>query len=285
MSSSESDFKDIINYYDCTRSDYRVAWDDSPMPAVHFGYYITNTEKHVDALMNTNKVLADRINIQPGEKVLDAGCGKGGSSFWLASNREVKAVGITPVLSQIEDCKAQAQLLNLTDKTTFVQADYCNTPFEDQSFNVVWACESLCHAKDKSKFYNEAFRLLRPGGRIIIAEYVRNDRPLQSDEEELLKSWLNSWAIDDIDTQSEHLAHASAAGFKHISIDDVTEHMDKSLNKLHNNSRKWLKLSRLLNLLKIRSNVQQQNMVASIIQYQALKKNLWHYAFISALKE
>lgn len=284
MSSSESEFKDIINYYDHTRSDYRVAWDDSPMPAVHFGYYITNTEKHVDALMNTNKVLADRVNIKPGEKVLDAGCGKGGSSFWLATHRDVETVGITPVFSQIEDCKAQAQILNLVDKTTFVQADYCNTPFEDQSFDVVWACESLCHAKDKSKFYKEAFRLLRPGGRIIIAEYVRNERPLKREEEDLLMSWLNKWAIDDIDTGKEHLAHATAAGFHHIFIDDVTEHMEKSLQKLHDNSRKWLKLSRLLNMLKIRSDVQQENMVASITQYQALKKKLWHYAFISAEK-
>lgn len=284
MSNTDPDFKDIVKYYDHTRSDYRVAWDDSPMPAVHFGYYITHTEKHVDALMNTNKVLADRVNIKPDEKVLDAGCGKGGSSFWLATHRDVEAVGITPVLSQIEDCRTQAQYLNLTDKTTFVQADYCNTPFDDQSFDVVWACESLCHAQDKSKFYTEAFRLLKPGGRIIIAEYVRNERPLKEDQEHLLKSWLNRWAIKDIDTESEHYNYASASGFKHISIEDVTRNMEKSLLKLHNNAKKWLKLSRLLNLLKIRSDVQQENMVASINQYKALEEKLWHYVFISAEK-
>lgn len=282
---AESDFKDVIEYYDKTRFDYRVAWDNSPTPAVHFGFYRTNTESHTNALMNTNEVLADLAKIQAGDKVLDAGCGKGGSSFWLIQNKAAKATGITPVQSQIDDCNAQAKILKLEEESSFVLADYCNTPFEDASFDVIWACESLCHAKEKAAFYKEAYRLLKPGGRLIIAEYIRSERPLSSKGEGMLMSWLNRWAIDDIDTKEEHFDHASKAGFQDIKIDDVTPNMEKSLRKLYENSKKWTWLSILMKFVRVRTQVQHDNLDASIVQYEALKSNCWFYAFISAQKK
>ena len=48
-----------------------------------------------------NRVLADRAGIRPGQRVLDAGCGVGGSSLWLAEQRGAAVVGITPVASQV----------------------------------------------------------------------------------------------------------------------------------------------------------------------------------------
>lgn len=280
-----SDFKDIIEYYDKTRFDYRVAWDNSPTPAVHFGFYRTNTESHTNALMNTNEVLAEIANIKPGEKVLDAGCGKGGSCFWLVQHKSIEATGITPVQTQIDDCNTQRESLNLQKETSFVLADYCNTPFPDASFDVVWACESLCHAKNKADFYKEAYRLLKPGGRIIIAEYLRTERPLNVNGEKMLMSWLNRWAIDDIDTKKEHLLHAKEAGFHDVKIDDVTANMEKSLRKLYENSKKWTWLSILMKFFKVRTQVQHDNLDASIVQYEALKNDCWFYAFISAKKE
>lgn len=284
MAIDRSNFKEVIDYYDQTRFDYRVSWDNSPTPAVHFGFYDDQSDSHTAALMNTNRVLAEWVNIQEGDRVLDAGCGKGGSCFWLAINKNVESVGITPVQSQIADCNAQAKVLQLTDKTDFVLADYCDTPFEDQSFDVVWACESLCHAKEKAAFYKEAYRLLKPGGRIIIAEYLRAARPLKSAQEDLLKSWLNRWAILDLDTAKEHQSHASNAGFQAIKIQDVTKNMKVSLRNLHRNSTNWLWFSKILKFFGIRSKIQHDNMYASIRQYEALEDKLWFYSFISAKK-
>lgn len=285
MAIEKEKFQDIIDYYDHTRFDYRVAWDNSPTPAVHFGFYDDTVSKHTDALMNTNKVLADWAKIKAGDKVLDAGCGKGGSSFWLALNRKAEAVGITPVQSQIDDCNLQRKELELEDQTSFVLADYCNTPFADESFDVVWALESLCHAKDKSLFYKEAYRVLKPGGRLIIAEYYRTKRPHNYEEEKLLASWLNRWAIEDIDTEGEHLQHATKAGFQNIQITDVTKNTQVSLRNLHNNSKNWLWFSKLLQLVRVRSRIQHDNQYASIQQYKALQQKLWFYAFLFAEKK
>ena len=280
----QKSLKNIIDYYDQTRFDYRVAWDNSLTPAVHFGFYDDKASDHTNALMNTNRVLADLVGIREGERVLDAGCGKGGSCFWLAINRGVEAVGITPVQTQIDDCKAQAAKLQLENQTSFYLADYCEMPFDANSFDVVWACESLCHAEEKLAFYQEAYRVLKPGGRLVIAEYLRTKRPLQPQEEQLLMAWLNRWAILDIDTEQEHFNNAQKAGFESIKIQDVTKNTRTSLRNLHRNSTNWLWFSALLRFLRLRTKIQHNNQRASITQYQALEQKLWFYSFITAKK-
>ncbi len=284
MAKSSKNLASVIEYYDKTRFDYRVSWDDSETPAVHFGFYDDGAEKHADALQNTNRHLATQAKIKAGDHVLDAGCGRGGSCFWVAQNMGAKATGITPVQSQISDCKIGAKKLNLEQKVDFVLADYCNMPFEDQTFDVVWACESLCHAEDKSLFYQEAYRVLKPGGRLIIAEYLRSDRPLSLKGEKLLHSWLDTWAIPDIDTKDEHVAHAQSAGFDQFEVQDVTNKTRTSLRNLHRNASNWTWFSKILQLLSLRTKVQHQNMIGSIRQFEALEKGFWFYSVMLGQK-
>src|ERR1700710_2875582 len=139
----------IVGYYDETWLDYRILWLNKDNLAVHFGYTDGSTRTHTDALKNMNRVLADRVRIQPGERVLDAGCGVGGSSLWLATERGADVVGITPVASQVAHARRFAALRGLGDRVTFAQADYTNTNFPDASFDVIWSLESLCHASEK----------------------------------------------------------------------------------------------------------------------------------------
>ena len=64
---------------------------------------------HRQALVRNNEVLADIAAVQPGERVLDAGCGVGGSSCWLAQHREATVVGITLVPDQVARARAIAR--------------------------------------------------------------------------------------------------------------------------------------------------------------------------------
>lgn len=274
----------IVGYYDETWIDYRVLWLNRDNLAVHFGYTDESTRGHTDALKNMNRVLADRVTVQPGERVLDAGCGVGGSSLWLAAQRNAEVVGITLVARQVAMARSYAAQRGLSDRVRFEQADFTATPFPDESFDVVWAVESLCHAPDKAAFYREAARLLRPGGRVVMADFVRVARPLDPTGEKLLREWLDGWAVPDIDTSSEHLGHLAAVGFTEPRLDDVTAHTRPSLRRLYRMAYWTYPLAVFGRVTGIRSAVQHGNVIASIRQYQALRHDAWFYSILSATK-
>ena len=280
----ETRFESLIQYYDQTWFDYNVAWWNQENLAVHFGFYDRQASTHAKALLNTNRILALETGIRKGEKVLDAGCGRGGSSFWLADQLQVEVTGISPVKSQIKAAIQKATELKLKGKVRFLQGDYSQTPFPDNSFDVVWALESLCHADQKINFYQEAYRILKPGGRIIIAEYIRTRRPLSLSDEALLKAWCNSWAIPDLDTRSEHIAHAKAAGFSGFEVQDFTRYSWVSLKNLHKISRRWIWIGWLLYYLRIRSKVQHNNHRGGIWQFELLQNGGWFYGVLKGRK-
>lgn len=272
----------LVAYYDETWLDYRFFWLNEKTLSVHFGYTDETTSDHADSLLNMNRILADRVGIRQGEQVLDAGCGVGGSSLWLAQQRGAEVIGITPVASQVVQARRFAEQRKLTTHVRFEQADYTNTLFPSASFDVVWSLESLCHAQDKAAFYREAARLLRPGGRLVIAEYMRMARPFGTSGERLLHKWLDGWAIPDLDTSDEHRCSMSAAGFGSIQIDDVTAYTRPSLRRLYRITFWSYPLAVLGRAVGIRSFVQHGNVLGSLHQYQALERNLWFYSVILA---
>jgi tocopherol O-methyltransferase len=272
----------IVGYYDETWLDYRMLWLNRDNLAVHFGYTDDSTRGHADALKNVNRVLADRVQIQPGERVLDAGCGVGGSSLWLATERSARVVGITLAARQVAMARSHAARRGLTDRVHFDVADFTATPFPDASFDIVWAVESLCHAPRKAAFYQEAARLLRPGGRVVVADFIRAARPLDPTGEQLLHEWLDGWAVPDIDTSAEHLGHLAAAGFTDARLDDVTVHTRPSLRRLYRMAYWTYPLAVLGRVTGIRSEVQHGNVIGSIRQYQALRHGAWFYSILSA---
>lgn len=276
--------KSIVAYYDNTWLDYRVLWINKKDRALHFGYYETFKETHSEALIKLNQQMAQRAGISGSDNVLDAGCGQGGSSLWLAANIGCQVVGVTLVPHQQEVASREAKVRKLESRAQFFVKDYLETDFEDRRFTVIWACESLCHAPSKKKFYQEAFRMLAPGGRLIIAEYIRHDRNNTPEDEAIMQNWLNGWSMPDLDTWDEHVQSMQDAGFEQIHAEDVTVHVQPSLNGLYKMSKKLLGMGKILNFLKIRNDIMHHNQVASMSQYEALTKKLWYYCIYSASK-
>ncbi|MGB5941784.1 MAG: methyltransferase domain-containing protein [Leeuwenhoekiella sp.] len=277
--------KAIVDYYDHTKLDYRLLWFSKGPRSVHFGYYEKGIKSHGEALLNLNRVMAKKAKVSSGDKILDAGCGQGGSSVWLAKNYDVEVNGVTIVPHQVAVAKRESAKRGLGEKVSFSVQDYCSTHFEDESFSVIWACESMCHAQDKLDFYKEAYRLLKPGGRLISADYIRRKRPLSPQGENLLHDWLDGWSIKDLDTHAEHKQHAKTCGFSHFEINDITANTRPSLQHLHSMSRKLWNLGKLLKKIGLRNEINHGNQYASIKQYEALEQDLWYYGLIHLKKD
>jgi len=128
----------IIQYYNDTEQDYQSIWHHklSGPPALHFGYYDEKATRHKEALYRVNEILADMADIKPGDKVLDAGCGLGHAAIWLARERKAVATGISIVKEQTDKALLYARESGV-EGVSFIHADYLNTPFDNESFDVV----------------------------------------------------------------------------------------------------------------------------------------------------
>jgi cyclopropane fatty-acyl-phospholipid synthase-like methyltransferase len=274
----------VVAYYDHTWVDYRLVWLNERNLAIHFGYDDGGARSHAESLLSTNRVMADLADIRPGDRVLDAGCGVAGSSIWLAENRGATVVGISLGGAQLDIARAKVAKRGLTESLALQRADFTATGFPAGSFDVVWALESVCHAPRKADFYRESARLLRSGGRLVMGEYVRSDRPMSLEHEGVLHDWLDGWMIPDLDTSDEHRRHAHTAGLTAVEVRDVTPHMHRSLRRLYKLSFLGVPIGRTLHALGLRGEVLQGNVAGSRNQYLALRRGCWYYAMITARK-
>lgn len=270
----------VARYYDKTRLEYRLIWGTSRTMGLHFGYYDDVVVKHDEAVPNMNRVMADMAQISAGDHVLDAGCGIGGSSIWLAQHREAKATGITLSTGQLRDALQAAKRLGLTDKVNFAIADYCQTSFADASFDVVWALESQCHAPDKQAFYKEAFRVLKPGGRLVVGDYARNSRPLTPEGEQRIADWLTNLCIGDLITLDEHARFAQNVGLQVTEQRVIDKHVERSLRNAYEHCLFWNGIAKFLNRFNIISDTSYGNLFGTKRQFDAWEAGDWSYVLM-----
>jgi ubiquinone/menaquinone biosynthesis C-methylase UbiE len=119
-----------------------------------------------------SKKLAQAINLS-GLKVLDVGCGLGGPCRMLADEHNCITTGIDLSAEYIRTAKELSKIVKLDNKTSFIQGDATNLPFDDNSFDVVWTQHVQMNIPDKKKFYSEMNRVLKPGGHFIFYDIFR----------------------------------------------------------------------------------------------------------------
>jgi cyclopropane fatty-acyl-phospholipid synthase-like methyltransferase len=280
-----ADIEAIRKYYSSTQFEYKLIWNWrlKQIPALHFGYYDEKATKHGDAVNRANEVLAEWAGIQPNTRIIDAGCGLGHSAIWLSKRYQATVTGITVVPKQVETILKNLQK-EPVERVDFLVANYLQMPFADNTVDVVWAFESVCHAAGKIDFYKEAYRILKPGGLIVMAEYLRNNRPMNDTKEALLKEIFERWAIPDLDTLQEHEQHAAATGFSSFRNKDVTSHVLKSYRNLRETCRRYEWLSKLLWKTGIISKLRHNNLLASAKQADAIEQGVFSYHHIVAVK-
>ena len=181
MANEREHLRRVRNYYEVTQPFYRLFWH-GPTLGLHYGFWDGQVSNRYQAIERENEVLADLVDAKNGELVLDSGCGIGGSSLWLAQERGASVVGIDVVQKQLTKARELAQARRLTQRVSFKEGDYQKLKFDPNMFDVYWSLESLEHATNVEKVIEEAHRVLKPGGRIVIAATFKSRNSLSSEE-------------------------------------------------------------------------------------------------------
>ncbi len=251
---------------------------------MHFGYWDKKVKTFPQALQRENEILAEKIKIKSTDTVLDAGCGVGGSSIFLAKNFGCTAVGITLSQKQTETAKKKAKQNGLEKATEFLVMDFERMKFPKETFDVVWAIESICHANSKKKFIEEAYRVLKKGGRIIVADAFLTRDHFSVKEEIILQKFLNGWGVNFLESQKNFAVFLKEAGFQDVSFTDITENVMPSSIRLYKYAQRVMLLGKIAEKIKLRTTTQTGNITAAYYQHKALTKGLGKYGIFYAVK-
>jgi tocopherol O-methyltransferase len=214
----------IQQFYDDSSNLWEQVWGEH----MHHGYYgPTGTQKkdRRQAQIDLIEELLQWAGLQSAQNILDVGCGIGGSSVYLAQKFNATVTGIT--LSPVQAARAQerAAVAQLSQKTQFQVADALNLPLADAAFDLVWALESGEHMPDKVKFLQECYRMLQPGGTLIMVTWCHRPTDgaagsLTADEQRHLEDIYRVYCLPYVISLPEYEAIARNLCFQNIRTAD-----------------------------------------------------------------
>lgn len=223
----------VAAYYDATQFFYSRFWSSS---ALHYGFWYEGTKSLAEAIVNTNKFVADVLEVNSQDLVLDAGCGVGGTSLYIAESTGARVEGITLSDVQLAIARKSAAKSAANGLLNFSRQDYNSTIFEDSSFSKLFGIESICHANRKSIFLAEAYRLLKPRGRITVVDAFLTKGDLNPEEEKIYRKVIDGWAIPNLSTQTQFSEFLAEAGFKNIEFYNMQRCVERSIALIYRNS-------------------------------------------------
>lgn len=174
MSQSDNDIKSVLRYYDRTES--RIGYKYLLHGTKHFGWYEPGESmwQFARAMRRMEAKLGARLDLPEGARVLDAGCGMGDVARTMARQFHLNVTGIDILDFNLDEARRRSEAAGLSDRTEFLECDYHDLSiFESESFDGVYTMETFVHASDPEAVLAEFFRVLKPGGRLVMFEYSR----------------------------------------------------------------------------------------------------------------
>jgi sarcosine/dimethylglycine N-methyltransferase len=167
--------------------------------------------------LEANDALAVAAGIGQDTQIADFCAGLAGPARYFAHRFGASVVGVELTPSRVKGASELTRLVGLHDRVRIVEGNVMATPLADKSFDVVISQEALLHIPDRRRALAEAFRILRPGGRLAFTDWVAHE-PLSADDVNLLWEGLAAQALESPQSYRELLTDI---GFRIRSIEEL----------------------------------------------------------------
>jgi len=213
----------IAAHYDSLDRFYRDIWGEH----VHHGLWLSGRESPEEAVVQMSRRVLDRLELPPGARIADIGCGYGATARLAAEGSGARVVGFTVSAAQ----KSYAdRFVPARGAVDIRLQDWAGAQFADGELDGAFALESLEHFADKAGFARKLRRALRPGGRLVIATWLRSDRVCAWSQRHLLDALCREGRQPRLTTAGALCATLRAAGFPEVDVEDLTRRVARTWN-------------------------------------------------------
>ena len=214
--------QEVQAYYDRISPHYERLWG----PHIHHGYYLTGRETKQQAVEQLLRVLVNHSALETGSKVLDVGCGIGGTSIWLTEHYNCEVTGITISPRQADMANRATQALPKRPRFMIMDANHMTL---DDTFDAIWAVEVLSHLHDHPNFFRNCRHLLKKRGKICIAAWLKANNLSEHEEKKYIRP-IEEGMLCLLPTANKYLRLLKDNRFRVLCYEDVSSRVKQTWN-------------------------------------------------------
>ena len=211
---------DVADHYDELDPIYRAIWGEN----VHHGLWRTGRESPTEAV----EALSDHVGAllglgddTPPRKLIDIGCGYGATARRFAARHGASVTGYTLSSEQAGHGGASPGI-------DIHVGDWLHNDLPDGIADGAYAIESSEHMADKAGFFAQAFRVLKPGGRLVVCVWLADEDAGPWAIRHLLEPICREGRLASMGTRGEYELWARQAGFTLLSYEDVSRQVRRT---------------------------------------------------------
>jgi tocopherol O-methyltransferase len=205
----------IRRHYDSFAWIYRTFWGDH----IHHGLFLRGDEAPEEAQINLLDCCSRLCEVRKGLRVLDVGCGHGGTCVYFAQRYACHVEGLTVSAKQALLARQNARCAGVETFTRFLVADVEAHIFPTATVDLLWNMESSEHFRDKAGYFHRAAQALRPGGRLLVAAWTGSMRKPR------VSRVAEAFLCPSLQTVEDYERQIEQAGLSIRSCSDFTEHV------------------------------------------------------------
>lgn len=239
--------KEVIEYYQSSLWLYRIFCYTPETLGLHYGFWDHATKNRQEAILNENQAVIELGKINKYSKVLDVGCGVGGTAFYIAKKTGAHVIGININPSHVKLASEISKAKKLSKSVRFIKMDFMKMTFTDDSFDVVYCIESACYSYPKSVLLREIYRVLKPNGIAIFMDGYPTRNPMNKQEAERLDNIQRAFQLAPFVTGDKFLSLMRNVGFKRATKIVKTEETRPSVETFGKLAAFCMPLAKVLN--------------------------------------